>query len=435
MRKGSSVPPQGRGEDEFATFRKPMSGSPEESGRSSLFGSFFFRIASILLAGVWSGPYLWRLSTGVYSTYDMAVFGAQRFRTNTGGQGNGISNWLSAYAGPYAIVHSMGIGKNWTEIHETIAVGKGSQTYPWPMTERLREWEDTSWYIVCWRNMYVNYPVILLNGLGPFRVPYGHTRILTSVWSQGSYERVIAMGHPLISNYAHAVMDTFVHLFGFPRQIIDTSYFVTSLAVERVLPPYVSQALSWFGLSERLIVLSKKEYIWANYSYAYKTSYYGQPPDFLRKMRFVMIDKLGLDRKPPSLYGLMNRKNNRMILNMYKVLERIRAVYKDVKWELVSYHRILEETAILFNNIRFLMGVNGAGMTNMLYMQPNSVVCELQTIDTWYFMRYGEMLGLYFVEYRFWGLKHFGQKGANLDLDDAIQIVAAGLKALNSAGS
>jgi hypothetical protein len=79
-------------------------------------------------------------------------------------------------------------------------------------------------------------------------------------------------------------------------------------------------------------------------------------------------------------FVVLQRESNRHVLNLKEMVEVLNATYPVVEFlhvgEFFLQSLSLCETAKLFGNARGLIGGHGAGLTNMLFLPPNSTVIQ-----------------------------------------------------------
>jgi hypothetical protein len=338
-------------------------------------------------------------------------------------------------AGDYAPIYSFPVGTNISVMHRPIAVGGNVSLYEVPFDVQKHIWSMSAASIVCYPRHYVHWKNIV--SLSRNSMP-----IREIVWQEpnvvveprdliGKYDRVIIANHFWIHNYYHGIWDTMAPLLAFPKEIIERSHFLYW-----ILPTFLAEALIWFGLEERLIEIRPHEYIWSENVYMYDRGIREcQPPYVLLKMREHVKGIVTLDRQPPSRYVFMNRKKRekRFISNMNEVFDVIVKVYKNLTWEWIGQERSVYRCATLFNSLRFFMAPHGAGLANILFMQPGTAFCEIQT--EWAHPLYidlGRILGLYHVVSRFPEFLHF-QQVVTIDVEIGVRMVHEAMKCLGVA--
>jgi hypothetical protein len=194
---------------------------------------------------------------------------------------------------------------------------------------------------------------------------------------KGSFSHVIGL-QCTYNNYAHVHFDVLGPLLLLPREIVDKSFFLMSVP----MPVFYVEGLSWFGLNDRIIMINaKKEFIWASYCYIYSRHRSHLISVVYQKIRSFVCEKLGLDKSKPGRYGFLNRVQgkSRYIANMNEIREWAQVKYKGIIWEHLTSGPHILQNAKVFNSVILFFSVHGAAMVNVIYMQPKSVVCELQT--------------------------------------------------------
>jgi hypothetical protein len=132
-------------------------------------------------------------------------------------------------------------------------------------------------------------------------------------------------------------------------------------------------------------------------------------PMLLAKLRLLVSAKAGMDLKAPFRYGFLNRdvRKARWIANMEDIRGKVQVKYPEFNWENISHCSTILETARLYNSLRFVFTPQGAGMTNIIFMQPRNVVCEVQTSRLYPgFIKLARIFGLLDIVSRFGEYSH-----------------------------
>jgi hypothetical protein len=135
----------------------------------------------------------------------------------------------------------------------------------------------------------------------------------------------------------------------------------------------------------------------------------------------------------------MNReqKVGRRISNMNEVIAWARQEYPCVAWEKQKGPMTgLKEAAVVFNDVKFYFSAHGADLTNIVFMQPRGVVCEVHGIRLYpLFSGMSRMFGLLHVGARLAGLVHWCEPACEakvLPLDVARRMIGAGMEFLET---
>jgi capsular polysaccharide biosynthesis protein len=159
-------------------------------------------------------------------------------------------------------------------------------------------------------------------------------------------------------------------------------------------------------------------------------------PVLMSRLRDLIATKVELDKMTPSRYALMNRKKRqaRRIVNFDQVRDELVRLWPSVKWEFVESEKTVLTGAKLFNAFLFFMGTTGAGMANTMFMQPESVVCEVQgRFADMAFVQISQIFRLHHVLCRLPYMPHWSNKGGFLPIELARELVGTAVKVLSAA--
>jgi hypothetical protein len=199
----------------------------------------------------------------------------------------------------------------------------------------------------------------------------------------GHWSDVILVIHQRV-NYGHWQHDQLVSLMAFPEDVMKSSYFITCDGHY-----FIIEMLEFFGFAGRIIIMTPDTYISVDRVWTidpYPRFFFA--PMLLQAYRRFVIGKLSLDQKLPTRYAFKNRPVRRRIMNMAAIFHIVCRRFRGYEWEMIrpSYLSLLD-AAKEFNTFRFFLAAHGAGFVCFIYMQPRTVVCEVQTtIQTSYFM-------------------------------------------------
>jgi hypothetical protein len=249
---------------------------------------------------------------------------------------------------------------------------------------------------------------------------------------RGRFENVIAMTVTWQNNWCHWQQDILPYLFWIPADIINSSYFVSF-----PLEPWAFETLEIFGLQKRLVILQKDEYIWADHIFNWRPfPWMSQNPPVLIKYRQWFVNKFSLDEHPPTRYVFLNREKTRRIRNFNEVLDVVATRYPMQKWELIQPVNSIFEAARTWNLIKLYFTPHGAASANIIYMQANTVYCEIQSdICAWYFLNVSVIFGQFCIVCRIpemsqWENNGPGGLGWMLPLGKALAVIERALRCL-----
>jgi hypothetical protein len=345
-------------------------------------------------------------------------------------------------AGPFVVVASTRAGGNETIMYQPVGVlveGKSSRVnlFNNSMTEQMARWATSAFTIVCYPKQYIVFPTWISQVNSTLWIRLHDERrhyMYPAKRCVGSYEKVITACLPWIHAYAHALMDVTVALFGFPRAILDQSFFVvTDAGPMRVL----FEGLSCLGMNNRLAILRKGQYLYSENIYTYDVGGLDrQPPICFMRFRAHLKKKLKLDETPAFRYGFVNRPigKARRIRNMEAIVAWARQEIPDINWEIVGCGNTMTAAARLFNSLRFFFTPHGAALMNVVYMQPRSVACEVQA-SHWHnsYSGISRMLGLFYVGARLGWMRHRWGSGANMPVEVGQAMIRTALDILKTA--
>jgi hypothetical protein len=190
------------------------------------------------------------------------------------------------------------------------------------------------------------------------------------------------------------------------------------------------ESLVWLGLSKRVVTIDWGEYCWSPQVFRFDSGY-RYAPFFLSCMRDHVKRKLGLDRVKPSRYVFMNRGGSRRIFNFQEIIVAALTTFRSFRWERIHPLASFEQSAILFNPLRLLFTPHGAGLANTLFMQPGSVICEVQgEREVSMFTDVSKVTRVNHVVARIMEMKHHGGVGANMSVEIAIRMLRISLSLL-----
>ena len=117
-----------------------------------------------------------------------------------------------------------------------------------------------------------------------------------------------------------------------------------------------------------------------------------KPSPLLAAFRDFVLKRLGLDPSPPSdrRIVLIRRSASRRIANEAAIVAALAVLGHEV--EVVDFATLSYEAQIAaVLKARVLIGVHGAGLTNLLWLQDNAAVVEIFTSPAWMPAGYGNL--------------------------------------------
>ncbi|XP_039126554.1 alpha-1,3-arabinosyltransferase XAT3-like isoform X1 [Dioscorea cayenensis subsp. rotundata] len=126
---------------------------------------------------------------------------------------------------------------------------------------------------------------------------------------------------------------------------------------------------------------------------------------------FIFFLRSSLELKPKRMHVgqepvmvILSRRKSRMLVNEADVVELAKKIGFQVELATTEMMSKVDEFAELVNSCSVLMGVHGAGLTNMVFLQPGSVLLQvvpwgLDWASKAYYGRPAQEMGLKYVEY------------------------------------
>jgi hypothetical protein len=103
-----------------------------------------------------------------------------------------------------------------------------------------------------------------------------------------------------------------------------------------------------------------------------------QIPLAISRLRSFCVKKFSLGIKVPKKYGLFNRKGVRSIANFSDLLHTFKRKLPKYKWRIRGFPSLINVSAEMFDSMRVFVAPQGAGTTNMLFMQRGTLVVDLE---------------------------------------------------------
>jgi hypothetical protein len=101
----------------------------------------------------------------------------------------------------------------------------------------------------------------------------------------------------------------------------------------------------------------------------------------LQRMRAVFVERLGLDKAPPTRFVLYNRKGKREVINFYRLFRRFGPMFPKVKLELYKDDRVgkFGDNIVYYNEMKFIFGCHGSGLLNLVFQQAGTVFAVVES--------------------------------------------------------
>jgi hypothetical protein len=97
----------------------------------------------------------------------------------------------------------------------------------------------------------------------------------------------------------------------------------------------------------------------------------------------LFTERFGLGHVTPTKFELYNRWNmSRAIGNFKELMDATKAKWPAIPWEECRHYNTLKEQAKFFDGVKFLFGVHGSVLANIIFMRPDTAVVDLQ-MEQW----------------------------------------------------
>jgi capsular polysaccharide biosynthesis protein len=117
--------------------------------------------------------------------------------------------------------------------------------------------------------------------------------------------------------------------------------------------------------------------------------------------------------------------------NLVEILALAKREFSTIPWEILISCPTLCGNARLFNQLRLFFSVHGAGFANSIFMQPRTVLCEVQSdVSSAVFADISSIVGLYHIIARVVTLVHFSPNPTMIPLPLVHDMLRAGLGCL-----
>jgi glycosyltransferase involved in cell wall biosynthesis len=195
------------------------------------------------------------------------------------------------------------------------------------------------------------------------------------------------------------------------------------------------EGFSYFGLNDRLIVLRNQNYIKAKLCYVGSNKIPNWViPLFPRLFRAFMVKHAALDLSKPNEYGFIWRsKGGRSVANAADVMKNVGKKFPLIQWKVLGRGGMIAENARVFNVLRMIFSTHGAGLANIIFMQPKTVVCEIFSDRAgWNFVGISQNMGLFHVVSRLPTMLHLSFVPNVLPVYLVLDMIKAALSCLAS---
>lgn len=238
----------------------------------------------------------------------------------------------------------------------------------------------------------------------------------------GVYADVLSLCHSPMKNYARFTFDVFCFLLYIPQKILENSTFITNQ-----MRNYIHESLNLFNI-QSYHVLKPDEYVYALRTYSIEphpcVEIFGQSLVALR----AFIKKIyNLDEENPYIFAFFNRKETRHISNLKQIYYAAKQKYPGFfyMYDQPFYTTYLENSR-LFNKILILFTPHGALCVNLMFMQPKTVLIEIQAdISGYNFFKMGLFFDIYHIFGRIPDLNHFGRGSKPFPIEKALLMIDA----------
>ena len=250
----------------------------------------------------------------------------------------------------------------------------------------------------------------------------------------GYYDYIIAAGLSSWFTYGHWILDILAPIALLPLEL--RSHFFICIGRKFA---FHSQFLPILGINEsNIIEIGSTQFALGKHVYQFVpcacNSFHMLAYYELRKLMlkyFNLID--AYKSKPAYRYAFLNRYSNqgRHVNNPNEALEVLKEECPG-PWEILFPSDNLKETALTFNSIKIVFAVSGSENTNALFMQPETIYCEITTKIHFPWCAFHITVShTYYLTYNDDNIAHFGGS-ANLNLDIVRKLIKAGYQKLNS---
>lgn len=187
-------------------------------------------------------------------------------------------------------------------------------------------------------------------------------------------EDYIVVSHNAGNIYGHWIHEVFARILVTPESLRMNSTFI--------LPELEPWAMNHIRMidgnikvkfsDQRIIHRPRKVY------YINSASCCHSDPHLIQITRKWFVHKLELDRKAPFRFIVYQRSvPRRRMSNHLDLLRLFKEKFPQYHWEEAAEPHGLNESIRYWNEVKFYFGIHGGQMSNILFMQPGSVVLEI----------------------------------------------------------
>ena len=190
---------------------------------------------------------------------------------------------------------------------------------------------------------------------------------------------------------------------------------------------YIHESLGLLNIKS-YHVLKPNEYVYALRSYSIEphpcVEIFGQT---LVALRSFIKKVYNLDTQNPYIFAFFNRKQTRHISNLKSIYYAAKKRYPGFFYMYDEpFYTTYLENARLFNKILILFTPHGALCVNLMFMQPKTVLIEIQAdISGFNFFKMGLFFDIYHIFGRIPELNHFGRGSMPFPMEKALILIDA----------
>ncbi|OHS98074.1 hypothetical protein TRFO_35566 [Tritrichomonas foetus] len=214
---------------------------------------------------------------------------------------------------------------------------------------------------------------------------FSDTPICLAISQQFINKNVFSFHHQSGACYGHFLTDVIPKITLLPYFIIKKSYFITNIKFQE--RRFVEETYEIYGINRDQLIMGPSKLIFAKNAFIIETGECNLPNLFILNIfRKFSIPILGLDHFPAFRYILYNRKFltklHRRILNCEELFLLCHKLFPKYNFSLFDddhtiTNRSIKIQAKFFNIIKFLFAVDGAGLSNTLFMQKFTTLIEI----------------------------------------------------------
>jgi hypothetical protein len=288
-----------------------------------------------------------------------------------------------------------------------------------------KEWNNQTLNLIVFKDYYWMYQgAVFKNRTFTYRTYcQNDARTFPTIYV-GRYYEVICLHSSWSVNYCHWTHDILAFLLEIPSEIRNRSHFVTG-----PIQHFAEETLDYLGMANRTVILGRKDYIFADFAYSWEPFPCAeQNPVILVRYRKFLTDNFGLDKEAPTKHFFLNRELNRKIGNFNELISAAKQEFPKEPWELIRPFTSVITAAKEFNKARFFMTPHGSACINAIYMQPRTVLCEIQSsISYGFFMNVTRIFGEFNVICRIPTMSHWKPKVYDLPLEKGMAVIRAAM--------